>query len=88
MREMKEETGLDLVDLKQFHTYSEPERDPRFHTICTVFLATGRGEPKAGDDAASLKVIKLDEIERLEFAFDHKEILKDYLKYKNGENPF
>jgi len=87
-REMKEETDLDLGDLKQFHTYSEPGRDPRFHTICTVFLAKGKGKPTAGDDAASLKIVKLDEIEQLTFAFDHKNILGDYLKYKKGQNPF
>jgi len=87
-REMKEETDLDLEDLRQFHTYSQPGRDPRFHTIATVFIAKGKGKPKAGDDAASLKVIKLDEIEKLNFAFDHKEILQDYLKYKKGQNPF
>jgi O-acetyl-ADP-ribose deacetylase (regulator of RNase III)/ADP-ribose pyrophosphatase YjhB (NUDIX family) len=78
-REMKEETGLDLEGLKQFHTYSDPDRDPRFHTICTVFLAKGKGKPQAGDDAAALKVVKLDEIENMDFAFDHKKILEDYL---------
>lgn len=87
-REMQEETSLDLEELRQFHTYSKPGRDPRFHTICTVFLAKGKGKPKAGDDAASLKVVKLDEIEKLNFAFDHKKILSDYLKYKKGRNPF
>lgn len=87
-REMKEETGLDLEDLRQFHTYSEPGRDPRFHTICTVFLAKGKGKPKAGDDAAGLKVVKLDEIKKIDFAFDHKKILSDYLRYKKGQNPF
>jgi O-acetyl-ADP-ribose deacetylase (regulator of RNase III)/ADP-ribose pyrophosphatase YjhB (NUDIX family) len=88
IREAKEETDLDLEDLKQFHTYSEPGRDPRFHTIATVFIAKAKGRPKAGDDAADLKVVKLTEIPKLEFAFDHKKILEDYLKYKKGQNPF
>lgn len=87
-REAKEETGLELSGLKQFHTYSEPGRDPRFHTIGTVFIATGKGKPQAGDDAAGLKVVKLNEIEKLDFAFDHKKIIEDYLKYKKGQNPF
>jgi O-acetyl-ADP-ribose deacetylase len=87
-REMKEETDLDLEDLRQFHTYSQPGRDPRFHTICTVFLAKGKGKPKAGDDAAGLKVIKSGEIKKLNFAFDHKKILGDYIKYKEGKNKF
>ncbi len=87
-REMKEETGLDLEDLKQFHTYSEAGRDVRFHTIATVFIAKAKGKSKAGDDAAGLKIVKLNEIEKIPFAFDHKKILQDYLKYKKGENPF
>lgn len=87
-REAKEETGLDLEDIKQFHTYSNPSRDPRFHTIGTVFLSRSKGKPKAGDDAAGLKVVKLSEIENLNFAFDHKDIIIDYIKYKKGQNPF
>jgi O-acetyl-ADP-ribose deacetylase (regulator of RNase III)/ADP-ribose pyrophosphatase YjhB (NUDIX family) len=87
-REMKEETDLDLDDLKQFHTYSEPNRDPRFHTIATVFIARAKGKPRAGDDAAGIKVVKLSEIDNIDFVFDHKKILQDYLKYKKGQNPF
>lgn len=81
-REAKEETNLELIDVKQFHTYSAPDRDPRFHTIGTVFTAKGEGEPKAGDDAGNLKIIKLSEAESLDFAFDHKKILRDYIAYK------
>ncbi len=84
IREAKEETNLDLTNVKQFHTYSDPKRDPRFHTVGTVFIAKAKGTPKAGDDAAGLKVIKLKEIEKLDFAFDHKKILQDYLKTKKG----
>jgi len=88
IREAKEETGLDLSDLKQFHTYSQAHRDPRFHTIGTVFIAKAKGKPKAGDDAQGLKIIKLSEIKNLAFAFDHKKILEDYLEYKQGKSPF
>jgi O-acetyl-ADP-ribose deacetylase (regulator of RNase III)/ADP-ribose pyrophosphatase YjhB (NUDIX family) len=87
-REAKEETALDLTELKQFHTYSEPDRDPRFHTIGTVFIAKAQGSPRAGDDAKALKIIKLDEMEKLSFAFDHKRIILDYIKYKQGRSPF
>jgi len=80
IREAKEETNLDLIELQQFHTYSDPQRDPRFHTIGTVFIGKAKGTPRAGDDAADIKVIKLSQIEKLEFAFDHKKILMDYLK--------
>ncbi|MBN1913741.1 MAG: NUDIX domain-containing protein [Candidatus Omnitrophica bacterium] len=83
IREAKEETGLDLEDLKQFHTYSAPGRDPRFHTIATVFTAKGKGRPRAGDDAAGIKVLKIKELEKIDFAFDHKNILQNYLRTKS-----
>ncbi len=87
-REAKEETGLDIVNLKQFHTYSQPNRDPRFHTVGTVFIAQAKGKPRSGDDAADLKIVKLNEIEKIAFAFDHKKIIQDYILYKQGKNPF
>ena len=82
IREAKEETNLDLIQVKQFHTYSDPARDPRFHTIGTVFIATAKGKPKAGDDAAGLKVVPAKELAKIKFAFDHGNIIKDYLKTK------
>lgn len=87
-REAREETGLDIKDVRQFHTYSDPKRDPRFHTIGTVFLAKSKGKPKAGDDAAGLKIVKINEIEKIPFAFDHKKILQDYIKFKQEKDPF
>lgn len=84
IREAKEETGLDITNIKQMGTYSNPGRDPRFRTIGTVFIASAKGIPKAGDDAAALKVIKLKEVDKLEFAFDHKKIIQDYIEYKKN----
>jgi len=88
VREAKEETDLDISGLRQFHTYSMFGRDPRFHTIGTVFIAKAKGKPKAGDDAKGIKVIKLSDIEDMQFAFDHKNIIRDYVNYKAGKNPF
>ena len=79
IREAKEETNLALVDLRQFHTYSEPGRDPRFQTISTVFVAEGKGTPKFGDDAKGLKIVRYADLLELEYAFDHKEIIEEYL---------
>jgi 8-oxo-dGTP diphosphatase len=81
-REAKEETGVELENLRQFHTYSKPGRDPRFHTVSTVFIAKGKGRPKADSDAANLKVVKIKELSKYTFAFDHKQIIQDYLKSK------
>lgn len=88
VREAKEETGLDIYEVKQFHTYSDPRRDPRFPTIATVFTAKAKGSPKAGDDAAAFKIVTENEISKLDFAFDHKKILQDYIKYKQCKDPF
>lgn len=78
-REAKEETSLDVELIKQFHTYSDPKRDDRFHTISTVYIAKAKGEPKAEDDAAEVGVFKEDNLPE-PIVFDHKEILKDYFK--------
>ena len=82
VREAKEETSLDIYDLKQLHTYSKPGRDPRFHTVTTVFTAKGKGVPKADSDAANLKVFKPEDASKLNLAFDHKQVLRDYVNYK------
>jgi len=84
-REAKEETNLDLTQIKQFHTYSQPDRDPRFHTVGTVFIARAKGKPKAGDDAKGLKIVKYQDLLKLDYAFDHKKIIQDYLAYKKPQ---
>ncbi|GAH85008.1 unnamed protein product, partial [marine sediment metagenome] len=76
-RETKEETNLQVKELRQFHTYSDPARDPRFHTITTVFIGKGEGEPMAADDAQELKILKRNTLPS-NMAFDHKQILEDY----------
>ncbi|MCA9400694.1 MAG: NUDIX domain-containing protein [Candidatus Omnitrophica bacterium] len=80
IREVKEETNLDLENLTQYHTFSDPARDPRFHTITTVYTGKGIGDPIAGDDAKSLKFIREKDLPDLDFAFDHKQIIRDYFQ--------
>lgn len=82
-REAKEETNLELKDLKQFHTYSEPGRDPRFQTVTVVFTAKGVGKPKAGDDAQGLKVVKFADLPKLKFAFDHNRVVGDWVNSRS-----
>jgi len=81
VREMKEETGLNLKELKQFHTYSKMGRDPRGHTVTVIFTARGIGIPKADDDAEEIKIFTKNTLPK-DLAFDHKEILKNYFTLK------
>ena len=82
IREAKEEIGLAVQLLEQFHVYSAPDRDPRQHTISMVFIATATGNPIAQDDAQSVKIFAPWEIPT-QLCFDHGLILKDYLEYRN-----
>jgi len=82
VREAKEETSLDVKLISQFHTYSDPKRDPRKHTISTVYVAAAQGRPKAQDDAQDIGIFTEEEI-NFPLAFDHQKILADYFKQKN-----
>ncbi len=81
VREAMEETSLNVTLVRQMHTYSEPSRDPRQHTISTVFIADATGTPVAADDAKDILLIKEDSIPA-EMAFDHRKILEDYFEGK------
>lgn len=77
IREAKEETGLDVKLIRQFHTYSDPKRDPRHHTVSTIFIATASGTPVADDDAAEAGIFTRNSLPD-DIAFDHRQILEDY----------
>jgi ADP-ribose pyrophosphatase YjhB (NUDIX family) len=79
VREAKEETNLDVKLVRQFHTYSDPERDPRHHSISTVYIAKAKGIPKAKDDALEIGIFNNSNLPD-EIAFDHRSILRDYFK--------
>jgi 8-oxo-dGTP diphosphatase len=84
VREAKEETSLDIKLVEQFHTYSEPNRDPRHHTVTTVFIATANVIPKAADDAKNLSIFTKNRLPT-PIVFDHEKIINDYFRYKTGE---
>ncbi|OGQ84412.1 MAG: NUDIX hydrolase [Deltaproteobacteria bacterium RIFCSPLOWO2_12_FULL_60_19] len=87
VREAKEETSLDVQLLEQFHTYSDPRRDPRHHTISTVFIARAGETPKGADDAARAELFTETTLPA-PIVFDHAQILRDYFHYKKrGERP-
>jgi 8-oxo-dGTP diphosphatase len=77
IREAAEETSLTVELVRQFHTYSAPRRDPRGHTIATVFIARGRGTPRAQEDAQRIGTFRRDALPS-PLAFDHGQILEDY----------
>jgi 8-oxo-dGTP diphosphatase len=77
LREAREETGLEVANMRQFGAYSDPERDPRGHTVSVVFTGEGRGDPAAADDAKALRIYTVDDLPR-NLAFDHARILSDY----------
>ncbi|MFA4915149.1 MAG: NUDIX hydrolase [Syntrophales bacterium] len=81
VREAKEETGLDVILLKQLHTYSRPDRDPRHHTITTVFIARASGTPAAAADAAEIGIFTKENLPS-PLMFDHKQILADYFNQR------
>lgn len=77
VREAKEETCLDVNIVRQFHTYSDPGRDPRHHTVTTMFIATAAGTPRAADDAKEIGIFTRDNLPE-DMAFDHRDVLDDY----------
>jgi 8-oxo-dGTP diphosphatase len=85
-REAKEETSLDVVLREQFFSYSQPDRDPRRHTVSTVFIAEAQGLPQAADDAKHLAVFCEEDLPPM--AFDHGQILADYFAFRRtGQRP-
>jgi len=76
-REVQEETGIEVHDLRLVGVYSDPARDPRGHTVSIVYVAQlpEALSPKSGSDAASAAWIE--DWRSLDLAFDHAEILAD-----------
>jgi 8-oxo-dGTP diphosphatase len=77
VREALEETSLQIRLIRQFHVYSDPNRDPRGHTVSVVFIASAIGSPVANDDAAEARVFTRNALPS-PVAFDHLQILSDY----------
>jgi 8-oxo-dGTP diphosphatase len=76
-REVREEAGIDIGELRLVGVYSDPKRDPRGHTVSVVYLVRLPGEvtPQAGDDAAAAEWVE--DWRKHALAFDHAQILAD-----------
>ena len=79
VREAKEETNLNVKLVNQFHTYSNPKRDPRHHSISTVYIAKAKGKPEPKDDALEIGIFNESNLPDV-IAFDHRSILNDYFR--------
>lgn len=84
IREIFEETNVKTKIHSLFGVYSDPHRDPRGHTITIVYLLESiSGDPRAGDDADSVKFFKINALPTL--AFDHEVIIKDaFQRFQHG----
>jgi len=82
VREAREETGLDVSLVALLGVYSDPARDPRGHTVAIVYVATARGEPVAGDDAAGIIVTDPESAPPL--VADHDRIVADYVAWRRA----
>jgi ADP-ribose pyrophosphatase YjhB (NUDIX family) len=92
-REVREETSLDVDLIDILGVYSDPVRDPRGHSMSTVFI--GRGNHKsnkikgiANDDAAALEWVNIETVEERSLGFDHKRIISDYKRWRKFGGTF
>ena len=83
IREAKEEVCLDVTLKALLGLYSDPKRDERGHTVTAVYVAEAQGEPQAADDAKSLAIFEINHLPD-ELAFDHRQVLEDYKKFREN----
>ncbi len=87
VREMKEEVGLDVELAYLLGVYSDPSRDPRFHTVSVVFVGDSVGKPRAASDAKEAAIYPLEELPFDRLVFDHRKILLDFLEKNPTSRP-
>jgi 8-oxo-dGTP diphosphatase len=89
IREAIEETSLEIEPIDILGVYSDPKRDPRRHVLTVVFVGTIlNGTPNPRDDSSEIKWVRLDDIQKTNLAFDHKQILSDYIEWRRAGGTF
>lgn len=89
MREAFEEISLDIEPIDILGVYSDPKRDPRKHVLTVVFVGTIlNGMPNPRDDSSEIEWVRLDDIQKKNLAFDHKQILSDYIEWRRAGGTF
>lgn len=84
VREAREETSLAVSGLRLLGVYSDPDRDPRGHTVSVVFVGFAHGTPRGRDDAIEARIFDTDDLPPL--AFDHDRILEDYRRHRTADD--
>lgn len=81
LREVQEETSLEVRLTGLLGVYSDPARDPRFHTLSVVFIASidDKSMPCPGDDAKEARFFALENLPQA-MAFDHRNIVQDFIQ--------
>lgn len=80
-REAFEETSMNIEDVRLFHIYSKPWRDPRGDTVSVVYCCRAEGIPSGGDDAAVAEAFSPESFPP-DITFDHGKILNQFLDWK------
>lgn len=88
IREMKEETGVDVEPKEILGIFSDPERDPRGRVISTVFICDYSGALRAGSDAGRIRVCTVNEALELDLAFDHHFVIRCYQQWLNYKGTY
>jgi 8-oxo-dGTP diphosphatase len=89
IREAIEETSLEIEPIDILGVYSDPKRDPRRHVLTVVFVGTIlNGTPNPRDDSSEIKWVRLDDTQKTNLAFDHKQILSDYIEWRRAGGTF
>ncbi|MEO5345974.1 MAG: NUDIX hydrolase [Magnetococcus sp. YQC-9] len=81
VREMFEETSLNVKLIALLGIYSDPARDQRLHSASAIYVGEAHGTPHAADDAKAIHIVSPDRIPT-PLAFDHDRILKDYRLFR------
>jgi 8-oxo-dGTP diphosphatase len=81
IREAKEETSLNVELTSLLGIYSNPQRDPRNHTVTAIYIAQAHGTPIAADDAKTYGLFSFDNLPE-QLAFDHAQVLEDYKQFR------
>lgn len=88
IREAKEETGLKVKLKEILGVYSNPKRDPRFHTISITFIGESLNKKLESSYEGEVSWFDIKKIDFKKLGFDHAKILKDYLKWKKKKGTY